>query len=141
MRYLYLDLIYCFPRRIKGVPVVWESHAQLSRVSRCPHSFGHLLRVTLLRELLQVRLERMPVAQVNMLTSSEPSWVTSICSRPSNPSCRERDHWGPHERDRTNDGWATYGQCEKIWPVCYRIGGSVYYVYFSILDAHVQYLL
>lgn len=43
--------------------------------------------VTLLRELLHVRLDRMPVAQVSMLTSSEPSWVTRICSRPSNPSC------------------------------------------------------
>lgn len=48
------------------------------------------VKVTLLRELLQVRLERMPVAQVSMLTSSEPSWVTKICSRPSRPSCRER---------------------------------------------------
>lgn len=35
----------------------------------------------------------MPVAQVSMLTSSEPSWVTRICSRPSSPSCkRDAEH-------------------------------------------------
>lgn len=58
------------------------------------HLCGNPVIVTLLRELLQVRLERMPVAQVNMLTSSEPSWVTSICSRPSNPSCTETPNRG-----------------------------------------------
>lgn len=98
-------------RRIKGTKCLTQN-AEIRRHASCCKSttvafISHLLNilhmpapsqqlfveVTLLRELLHVRLERMPVAQVSMLTSSEPSWVTRICSRPSNPSCTQRGQW------------------------------------------------
>lgn len=71
---------------------LWKTSMQkpllsISRVNTWMWPQVALTSLTLLRELLHVRLERMPVAQVSMLTSSEPSWVTRICRRPSRPSC------------------------------------------------------
>ena len=75
--------------------------------------------VTLLRELLQVRLDKMPVAQVSMLTSSEPSWVTRICSRPSNPSYRERPERVETERDKGTSHGSEVGEMliSLIFPI------------------------
>ncbi len=92
-------LNYCHPSADHQLSVcMMFKYTLKAEIFRCPHIFGNLI-VTLLRELLQVRLDRMPVAQVNMLTSSEPSWVTSICSRPSNPSYTERDQWRQIKRE------------------------------------------